>query len=201
MAKDKDGNEIVETVVSVQTDKTVDGKTEDIMIPKARLDEVLEKNRVLEQKQKKRDEADVEKQKKADEEAGNFKKLAADAAKERDDARKELLDAQRYNLFLQEAAKVGIVDPQVAYTALPVAVEGEKMDVLVAQLVEMKPYFIMQVEMKNGVPVVKSGGGHKPPVVDPKAALEAAYADAMKNHKPELAIQIKRQILELTPKP
>lgn len=198
-----EGSDKTKVAVPPQGDTT--GKEKDgleqPMIPKARLDEVLEKNRVLLEKQTKRDEADAKHQKEEDEKAGNFKKLADEADQRAKDADIRFQGAQRYNLFLQEASRVGIVDLPVAYTALPVVAEGEKMDELVAKLVETKPYFVMQVEMKNGVPVVKSGGSGKPPKVDPKAALEVAYADAMKNHKTELAIQIKRQIEELASKP
>lgn len=198
MAKDKDGKEIVETVVSVQTDKTVDGKTEDIMIPKSRLDEVLEKNRLLLEKQTKRDEADAAKQKKTDEEAGNFKKLAEEADQKAKDAEIRLQEATRYNVFLMEASKVGINDPAVAYMALPVAVEGEKMEELVAKLIEAKPYFVVQT--KNGIPFIVSGGGQKPPKPNQKAVLEAAYIEAMKAHNVTGAIAIKRQIAELAAK-
>jgi len=199
-----EGSDKTKTAAAPQGDKTVvevGVEQQPIMIPKARLDEVLEKNRVLLEKQTKRDEADAKHQKEEDEKAGNFKKLADEADQRAKASDIRLSEAQRYNLFLQEASKAGIVDLPVAYTALPVVAEGEKMDELVAKLVESKPYFVMQVEIKNGVPVIKSGGGQKPPRVDAKVALEVAYADAMKNHKTELAMQIKRQITELAPKP
>lgn len=202
MAKDKDGKEIVVVVepVTSQDDKTVDGKTEDIMIPKSRLDEVLEKNRLLLEKQTKRDEADAAKQKKIDEEAGNFKKLAEEADQKAKDAEIRLQEATRYNLFLMEASKVGINDPAVAYMALPAAAEGEKMDELVAKLIEEKSYFVIKVETKNGVPFIVSGGGHAPPKPNQKAILQAAYAEAMKKNDVTGAIAIKRQIAELAAK-
>lgn len=201
MAKDKDGKEmtvIVEPVTS-QDDKTVDGKPEDIMIPKSRLDEVLEKNRLLLEKQTKRDEADAKRQKKEDEEAGNFKKLADDADQRAKDAETRLQEATRYNAFLIEAAKVGINDPKVAYMALPAAAEGEKMDELVATLIEEKSYFVVQMT-KNGVPIIISGGGKPPIKPNQKAVLQAAYAEAMKRNDVTGAIAVKRQIAELVVK-
>jgi hypothetical protein len=202
VAKDKDGKEITVIVepVTSQDDKTVDGKPEDIMIPKSRLDEVLEKNRVLLEKQTKRDESDAKKQKAIDEEAGNFKKLADEADQRAKDAETRLQEATRYNVFLMEASKVGINDPAVAYMALPVAKEGEKMDELVATLIEEKPYFVVQVQTKNGVPIIISGGGKPPLKPNQKAVLQAAYAEAMKRNDVTGAIAIKRQIAELVVK-
>lgn len=201
MAKDKDGKEIVvvvEPVIPAQADKTVDGKVEDIMIPKSRFDEVLEKNRILLEKQTKRDADDATRQKAEDEKNGNWQKLADDASKERDVARQELLESHRYNTFLLAATEVGIIDPSLAYKALPEAKEGEKMDELVSKLVEERSYLVAQT--KNGVPIIISGGGKPPLKPNQKAVLEAAYADAMKNHNVTGAIVIKRQIADLPAK-
>ena len=201
MAKDKDGKEItvvVEPVIPAQADKTVDGKAEDIMIPKSRLDEVLEKNRILTEKQTKRDADDATRQKAEDEKNGNWQKLADDARKEAEGAKAELMESHRYNTFLLAATEVGIIDPNLAYKALPEAKEGEKMDELVATLIEEKSYLVAQT--KDGVPIIISGGGKPPLKPNQKVILEAAYVEAMKAHNVTGAIAIKRQIANLPAK-
>lgn len=200
MAKDKDGTEIIVTVPPQGdiTGKENNGDDKQPMIPKSRLDEVLEKNRVLEQKQKDRDANDATRQKAEDEKNGNWQKLADDARKEAESAKAELTESHRYNTFLLAATEVGIIDPNLAYKALPEAKEGEKMDELVATLIEEKSYLVAQT--KDGVPIIISGGGKPPLKPNQKVILEAAYVEAMKAHNVTGAIAIKRQIANLPAK-
>lgn len=163
-----DKNKAPEAPQGDKTDVNEDAETQ--MIPRARLKEEAEKRRAAEQKIKDYEAAEKARQLKEDTEKGNFAKIAADAKAEADAAKAELAEARRYNKFLVVATAAGIIDPELAYKALPGAEEGEDMETLVTKVVESKPYLVG--EKGEGIPPIKSGGGAPRPDKPKKSLTE-----------------------------